>query len=668
MNPIHLNIRPIENENSSTDKEAIFKPYLYVYFHREEAKEKNLSSLELFRPYFQIATLSSLPRQPNESATSKLDRRIYAAVKQHFDGSSSDCAVLDGAILEDRAFCSLVEEAWPSIFSSITSGESKGLITLSTKSTNRLSPFLYFTADHFSALHAKKLDLLPETIGIEKLYLQKGLLRSIFPERSLGQEDSSIHLILPLQGAPSKNYLEGMLLSCYRNLAPLSTITILYPENAGGQLMEMVKQFPGVGWSSYQPLEQAPHLGQVLHGLIAQSTAPYQLLMHEGDLLVRPFPLSELSHALNETGASYLRLDDDATPPSQDCVEYSFQKSCYQLEKEGMHLPTSLYRAAHLLTSSALYRKESLLNTLQGILAFNPSNTQEFLDASAAQEQKSLSTKVLWPEATFITRNLWSSIFAMAGKSSSDSIAQRLASYFQDSQWLSPLRPKTLDQVDEAELNRIIEKSYSQIGQDRFALLFYARYPRLRNKQKFFIEIGAADGRELSNTLRMEELGWKGICIEANPQKFIQCQKNRTCTVLDWAVYNKDDERVSFSASAQLPLASGVTKDINCYTYIKSSPQVVVTTKTLASILKSCQSPSFIEYLSIDVEGSEYKILEGTDFSKVVFGLIDLEHNWVEPQRTEIRTLLLSKGYLYVGENAHDDRYCHSSMRLTYSY
>ena len=51
---------------------------------------------------------------------------------------------------------------------------------------------------------------------------------------------------------------------------------------------------------------------------------------------------------------------------------------------------------------------------------------------------------------------------------------------------------------------------YSQLGQDVFA----AKYFKFA-KGGYFIEIGAGDGVDMSNTLLFERhLGWKGICIE----------------------------------------------------------------------------------------------------------------------------------------------------------
>uniref|UniRef100_A0A6C0B3C7 Uncharacterized protein n=1 Tax=viral metagenome TaxID=1070528 RepID=A0A6C0B3C7_9ZZZZ len=40
---------------------------------------------------------------------------------------------------------------------------------------------------------------------------------------------------------------------------------------------------------------------------------------------------------------------------------------------------------------------------------------------------------------------------------------------------------------------------------------------------------------------------------------------------------------------------------------------------------------------------------------------INVEHNYIEPQRTDIKNLLVNNGYLYKGENKWDDDYIHET-------
>ena len=80
-------------------------------------------------------------------------------------------------------------------------------------------------------------------------------------------------------------------------------------------------------------------------------------------------------------------------------------------------------------------------------------------------------------------------------------------------------------------------------------------------------------------------------------------------------------------------------------------------TITLNDLLEQSNAPLYIDYLSLDTEGSELEILKSVDFSRYKFGIIDVEHNFVEPRRSQIRNLLESNGYKFNVENNFDDNY-----------
>jgi hypothetical protein len=75
-------------------------------------------------------------------------------------------------------------------------------------------------------------------------------------------------------------------------------------------------------------------------------------------------------------------------------------------------------------------------------------------------------------------------------------------------------------------------------------------------------------------------------------------------------------------------------------------------------LLRKYKSPKYIDYLSIDTEGSEYEILNAFDFNEYKFGIITVEHNYT-PEREKIFTLLSSKGYkrMYQDISLFDDWY-----------
>ena len=203
--------------------------------------------------------------------------------------------------------------------------------------------------------------------------------------------------------------------------------------------------------------------------------------------------------------------------------------------------------------------------------------------------------------------------------------------------------------------------SYSQIGQDLEVIQSYNK-----KENGFFIEIGASDGISFSNTYLLEtQYKWNGICCEPIPNQFEKLVKNRPNSICyDKAVYNNSGLILDFDIANNSDMLSGISGHIDAHKsgVDANKTTIQVQTISLLDILHNSNAPSFIEYMSLDTEGSEFEILKHFDFEKYTFGLIDVEHNYIEPRRTEIKNLLLSKGYIYKGENHFDDMYKHNSI------
>ena len=204
--------------------------------------------------------------------------------------------------------------------------------------------------------------------------------------------------------------------------------------------------------------------------------------------------------------------------------------------------------------------------------------------------------------------------------------------------------------------------SYSQLNQDLNVISFF------NNKNDmYFIDIGANDGKTLSNTFLLEkQYNWKGICSEPLPSAFKKLIKCRSVVCDNNAVFRKSGLSLEFSESN---LMSGITDFIDANENAKKGNKIIVKTITLQSLLDNYKAPKIIQYFSLDTEGTELEILKSVDFSTYTFLYINLEHNYVEPRRSEMRTLLLNNGYLYKGKNRWDDDYIHESTVIgTYYY
>lgn len=209
------------------------------------------------------------------------------------------------------------------------------------------------------------------------------------------------------------------------------------------------------------------------------------------------------------------------------------------------------------------------------------------------------------------------------------------------------------------ELTRLVkvkDKSRSQLKQDLFVLL-----ETNFKTNGFFVEFGATNGRDLSNTYLLEkEFNWSGILAE--PAKFWHkdLNKNRVCNIEMNCVYSDSISELDFNEAIETELST--IKKYNDYDWAskkrKNGTGYKVKTISLVDLLIKHNAPKVIDYLSIDTEGSEYEILSHFDFESYQFRVITCEHNYTK-MREKIYDLLVSKGYSrkYVGLSKWDDWY-----------
>lgn len=168
--------------------------------------------------------------------------------------------------------------------------------------------------------------------------------------------------------------------------------------------------------------------------------------------------------------------------------------------------------------------------------------------------------------------------------------------------------------------------SYSQAGQDIWVLS--------KIKRGFFIDIGAYDGVQTSNTYLLEQHGWQGICIEANLEMFKLLEKNRSSVNVHAAVTDH--------------------KGIINFGIDKIGEGIEVPCDTLNNILTDNNCPKEIDYLSIDIEGHELTVFSCFDFSKWDIKLMTVEHNLYldgPAKKYALYELLTKNGFTRVAED-----------------
>ena len=203
--------------------------------------------------------------------------------------------------------------------------------------------------------------------------------------------------------------------------------------------------------------------------------------------------------------------------------------------------------------------------------------------------------------------------------------------------------------------------SKSQIRQDLFVL------NELDFKNNgFFIEFGAANGLDNSNTFILEnKFGWDGLLAEPAKIYHQNLAINRKCRIEKKCIWNESKKKLNFKETS-LPGLSTIeqfSSSDHHKNLRKDGELYSVETLSLNDFLCKYNAPNVIDYLSIDTEGSEYAILENFNFDKYKFNVITVEHNYSK-NRKKIFSLLTKNGYLRKFEelSQFDDWYVNSSI------
>jgi FkbM family methyltransferase len=146
----------------------------------------------------------------------------------------------------------------------------------------------------------------------------------------------------------------------------------------------------------------------------------------------------------------------------------------------------------------------------------------------------------------------------------------------------------------------------------------------------FFLEAGANDGLLFSNTAYLERYwGWRGVLVEAIPHKFVECVRNRPGSIVEHCALVPPGFQAVFVEMRYenlMSFAPGIA-DIDTNEQVHhgrryllgserrlSDCRFLAPAMTLASILRKHRVQS-IDFMVLDIEGSELEALKGLDFS-----------------------------------------------------
>ena len=160
-------------------------------------------------------------------------------------------------------------------------------------------------------------------------------------------------------------------------------------------------------------------------------------------------------------------------------------------------------------------------------------------------------------------------------------------------------------------------ESHAQFGEDAYVHTQFAS-----DFQGFACDVGASNGRTLSNTWTFEQAGWNVLCIEANPlyTEILKLNRRNVLMVACGAEFGDDIPFYAYELNpGNWEPVSSLNPDAKTLDdhkhLIERSYTFKVPVRTLDWCLEQASFPR-LDYLSIDVEGTELDVLKGFDIHR----------------------------------------------------
>lgn len=177
----------------------------------------------------------------------------------------------------------------------------------------------------------------------------------------------------------------------------------------------------------------------------------------------------------------------------------------------------------------------------------------------------------------------------------------------------------------------------------------------------YFVDVGAYDGVDLSNSYHFEQIGWTGVLVEPDPDRARACaaSRPRSKTFQCAAVDSAETSEICFHRAA-----AGVYSTTNLTPAHErrlagmgvATEEIRVPARTLDSMLIEVGATK-IDFVSIDVEGAELAVLRGFDIDRWSPQVVVVESN-AKLRAKEIRDYFVTHGYAYCVTIDVNDFYC----------
>ena len=191
----------------------------------------------------------------------------------------------------------------------------------------------------------------------------------------------------------------------------------------------------------------------------------------------------------------------------------------------------------------------------------------------------------------------------------------------------------------------------SQCGQDKLLVNDVFK----EKEGGFFVDVGAHDGIYISNTAVLEkEYSWSGICIEPSQASSVIVHSRPNSKVVTCCISDEkfNNEIIKFRQYEPKELSISMFDDTESYEEKSNNySDKYKICKTLDSVLVESGAPKDIDYISIDTEGCEYRVIKDFSFNEWRVSALTIAnnlHHWTDEKkenRNNIKKLMESFGF-----------------------
>lgn len=154
-----------------------------------------------------------------------------------------------------------------------------------------------------------------------------------------------------------------------------------------------------------------------------------------------------------------------------------------------------------------------------------------------------------------------------------------------------------------------------------------------------FLDIGANDGKVMSNSFCLIEKGWSGCMVEPSPKAFERLQgnhgNNKSVHLFNYAMTDRDGECTFYESGYvkikkrfdNISLVSTINKEwLPRWRKKAHFTEMTIPCKTFDSFLEESPIKTF-DFITMDTEGEDLRILKQMDLKELGCKVLCVEHD-----------------------------------------